>query len=311
MAERTLKPVIVVTHPTTINMEEIKRKQDEIKQKQYEQSVKHLATMAKGTLCFISGIGFLIPQKKIEKFIDKSVKTIGDLVEESNESIPIVRPNVDVIPQDTVLAELRNRNISALDIPYANVGDVYIRHPYLKDTYIQATREQVEVFGDVFDAMSNIAQYLGVTKMSAKIQLVNEFKREFGVNGKVDISDIPIKFGAEYETKQGELNRSAASFCKEFINPKVDYDSALREAQNSGLIDIPKVQNLIQQRNPQSTGSLLKRDSVELMISKRMNDSFNIAFSLTEPHSGITVGAGYKNALEKGYTMKYELIIEF
>ena len=128
---------------------------------------------------------------------------------------------------------------------------------------------------------------------------------------KVDISDIPIKFGAEYETKQGELNRSAASFRKEFINPKVDYDSALREAQNSGLIDIPKVQNLIQQRNPQSTGSLLKRDSVELMISKRMNDSFNIAFSLTEPHSGITVGAGYKNALEKGYTMKYELIIEF
>lgn len=304
MADSTLKPVIVVVSPakeyTEIQRQANARKENNKEvEKKSSGWLKAIAVVAAPVAPFVS-VGLAAADAVISKSHgEHSVKTKLDF------------KSVDAIPVDEIAARLSSNNVKVYDTRYYQEGDVYIRHPYLKDTYIQATREQVEVFGDVFDAMSNIVQYLGVTKMSAKIQLGNEFKREFGVNGKVEISECPIKFGVEYDTKQGELNRSAARFCKEFVNPKVDFCAALHAAQNNGLIDIPKVKNLIDQRNPISTGSVLKRDSVELMISKRMNDSFNIAFSLTEPNSGITVGAGYKNALEKGYTMKYELIIEF
>lgn len=213
---------------------------------------------------------------------------------------------IDVISVNDIAKKMDD--IVVYDTPNYNQGDVYIRHPYLKGKYMKATREYVDVFEDVFHAMSNIMQYLGVTKMSAKITLEEAYKKV--VDGKGNITKGGLGVDFDIKTSKEQLSSKAKKMCIEYANPKVNYQAALNEAHENGLISMPKVETLLKQRNPNGEGSSMTKYTIEVDVSQKMEESLDIALTL-KVVKAFKISGNYSESLEKRYKMKYELEIEF
>lgn len=221
-----------------------------------------------------------------------------------------LKSGIDIISVKEIDAKLRDNNIVVPNTDIHNEGAVYIKHPYLKGQYMKANRDQVDVFDDVFHAMSDIVQNLGITRMSANITLENASERTIQGCGAGKFKTIEARLDLqEYREK---LARRANNLCMEYSNPKIDYDAALEEANKSGLISMPKVASWLKQRSPYGGGSTLKKYNITVDISEDMNENIDIAFSLGFMKvfkNGIDVN--YSESFKKRYKMHYELVIEF
>lgn len=215
---------------------------------------------------------------------------------------------VDVISINDIERRMTNSNLVVLDTPVFKEDDVYIRHPYLPNTYIKANRDPVDLFVDRFYAISDVMQLLGVTEISAEVTLTEAYKRTMNTGGNLKIKFVKAELDIKTETQK--LRQKTADLKRVYANPVISYEKALAKAKENGTITDSKVRSLIEQRNPNAGGSVLKEDYIHVNISDQLNESLDVAFSINVLKV-FSIGASYHEAIVSKNMIDYKIRVKF
>lgn len=214
---------------------------------------------------------------------------------------------VEVISINDIKPVLNNNKISVLNTPHYQEDDIYIRHPYLENTFIKATHDPVDLFCDKFYAVSDVLQYLGVTKVSASIVMASSQKRE--IDNRTNVGFKFVKANLNINSINEQYYKKSADLLRVYDNPQISYEMALSKAQKNGLLSDSKLYSIIEQRGHNMGGSTLKRDFIQVNITDKMNESLNVAFSLK--FMFFKISNSYSQALETCNDIDFKINIEF
>ncbi len=217
--------------------------------------------------------------------------------------------SLEIVSIEDIGSVLKDNGLSVYGTPRHTVDDIYIRHPYINNAFIKADRDPVDLFCDKFYAISDVLQYLGVTKISAKIELKNSQKREFDANINCGFKKL-INGELDIKSQNEQYRQRSANLLREYEKPQISYEKALAKAEENGTISEPKIKSLIEQRGCNEGGSTLKTDCIEVDITDNMNQSLDIAFSL-KFMSIFRLSASYSEALETCNEIDFKINIEF
>ena len=185
---------------------------------------------------------------------------------------------------------------------------ILAKHPFFKNTYVNIDSLETEILHHKVVCLSSIAQFLGAKSISGHAIIAEEQKRCRSMTGNLTYKVIngnvqgKIEENKKYESKYSLDDTFSGEFSQE------SYEHAKEEAAKFGLNDDIEILNLIDQRNPEHTTSIVSR-KLTIELSREYNKSIDTAFSLSVP--GIKLSAGYKGILESRKTIYFKMEIKF
>lgn len=257
-------------------------------------------------------------KEKFTKTVNHDLKSEEDLKKYIN-SLPIVSskiiqemkaelPSVEFLTIDE-LNSLANKNkIQIVNTRRFAAGQVFIRHPFVPDTYMDVEESENTLFHIKMQCLSRIMQCLGASHISGHAYVSETKKREIDVNGKISYKVFDIE-GTVNKTKDEKYESDYSledTFAGEFS--KESYEEALSEAKRVGLYDDFDVKNLLEQRNPEKQNKMLGR-KVRIELNRELNENLDSAFELQA--AGFSMNGTYKDILETERKVMFELQIEF
>lgn len=257
-------------------------------------------------------------KEKFTKTVNHDLKSEEDLKKYIN-SLPIVSskiiqemkvelPSVEFLTIDELNTLANENKIQIVNTRRFSAGQVFIRHPFVPDTYMDVEESENTLFHIKMQCLSRIMQCLGASHISGHAYVSDTKKREIDVNGKISYKVVDIDGNInktrdeKYETDYSLEDTFAGEFSKE------SYEEALSEAKRVGLYDDFDVKNLLEQRNPEKQNKMLGR-KVKIELNRELNENLDSAFGLQA--AGFTMNGTYKDILETERKVMFELQIEF
>lgn len=257
-------------------------------------------------------------KEKFTKTVNHDLKSEEDLKKYIN-SLPIVSskiiqemkaelPSVEFLTIDELNSLANENKIQIVNTRRFAAGQVFIRHPFVPDTYMDVEESENTLFHIKMQCLSRIMQCLGASHISGHAYVSETKKREIDVNGKISYKVVDIDGNInktrdeKYETDYSLEDTFAGGFSQE------SYEEALNEAKRVGLYDDFDVKNLLDQRNPEKQNKMLGR-KVKIELNRELNENLDSAFGLQA--AGFTMNGTYKDILETERKVMFELQIEF
>lgn len=226
----------------------------------------------------------------------------------SKSKISIKDDAIQILPINYAEQYLNHDEIKLKGLSNLSIGMILAKHPFLKDTYVEIDSLEKEILHNKLSCLSLIAQYLGAKSISGHAVITEEQKRIHDVSGEVTYEVINGNIQGKTEEYQKYESKYSLddTFTGEFTPES--YEHAKVEAIKFGLNEELDIQNLIEQRNPEHTTSIVSR-KLNIELSREYNKAIDAAFSLSVP--GIKLGAGYKGILESRKTIYFKMEIKF
>lgn len=189
-----------------------------------------------------------------------------------------------------------------------SVGMILVKHPFIKNTYININSLEKESLHYKLICLSTIAQYLGAKTISGYATIADEQKRIHSISGEVIYKAVDGKI--QIKTDENQRYESKYSLEDTFSGELTSetYKQAKEEATKYGLNEDIEIQNLIEQRNPEHSTSITSR-KITIELSREYNKVLDIAFSLDIPE--MKLSAEYKSILESRKTILFNMEIKF
>ena len=187
---------------------------------------------------------------------------------------------------------------------------VLILEPYTRQ-YISATDAEQVFFDRKFDALSKIASLLGASKVSRKVESLQEEKRVLTAEG--DISYRVVEISTNMKKENFERYRNRYEKIREYSCPSLTnegYKEALRICEETGLIYDQDFKSLLDQRNPNHPNPM-KKETYHIELSKELNESLEVAFHLNILKGVFTLNAGIQESISSSKRLVIETVMEF
>lgn len=155
-------------------------------------------------------------------------------------------------------------------------GMMFGRHPYLPNTYVDLNTFEDDIFKYTQLKMREIAFLLGAKKISFAVKVLETKKSEknLHVEGNVKGVNANLEIAKEEEAKLNRVHKK--SFVFTGLTDKDSYQKAQKLAEESGLISIEDIEEMLMYHNPDSLSKELSRE-VNIVISKEFNSRLDIA----------------------------------
>ena len=215
---------------------------------------------------------------------------------------------IQIIPINFAKEAFENDGFKIKGTSNFSIGMILAKHPFLKDTYVEIDCLEKEILHNKLSCLSLIAQYLGAKSISGHAVITEEQKRIHDVSGEVTYEVINGNIQGKTEEYQKYESKYSLddTFTGDFTPESYEY--AKEEAAKFGLNEELDIQNLIDQRNPEHTTSIVSR-KLNIELTREYNKAIDAAFSLSVP--GIKLSAGYKGILESRKTIYFKMEIKF
>ncbi|MBQ0155828.1 MAG: hypothetical protein KBT22_04545 [Bacteroidales bacterium] len=183
-------------------------------------------------------------------------------------------------------------------------GMMLIRHPYIKDSFIDVTRLEDEILELKLQAMKTIGLKLGAKEIHIKSSLKTSELRDFHVGAEASGWKVNVKGDVETNKSKYEANEYRIDWTGNSTSMTVDsFNEAKDIAKKYGLYSEPRIATLFDDRNPDhpATGTF----SVFASAMKESNERLNVAVSASYL-SAFSFKAGVANSC----TLKNEITLE-
>lgn len=245
--------------------------------------------------------GFL---KKYKIFLKKLPFLYINKIQELNAK----EPNAHFLSVDE-LNKLRESNkIQFLNVDKFEAGQVFIKHPFLPDTYMSIETSETTLFHIKMQCLSRIMQCLGATSVSGHAYVSETKQRNMDADGHVSYKVVDAT--GSLSSSQNEKYESdyvlEDTFSGDFTEES--YAEALEEAKKVGLYNDFDIKNLLEQRNPKKKNEMKSR-KVKIEMTRELNKSLDSAFALQA--EGFGMNGTYKEILATQRNVMFELNITF
>ena len=183
---------------------------------------------------------------------------------------------------------------------------LFIKHPFRPNTYIDVNTTESEIFGDKIDCLSKIVQELGATEISGEAVFKKEEERFVKKNGTAGYRSID--FTAEEEKEQKDYYKEHYKHRDTFAGKQGSWEQAKLYALKYGLNQDRVIESLILQRAPDNPNPITSKE-ITFEMTSEINHSFDLAFELVVNH--IKLKTDYKNIIKQRKTINYILEIKF
>lgn len=216
--------------------------------------------------------------------------------------------DIQKIPICNAKTFFNNEGIEVKGISNFSIGMILAKHPFLKNTYVNIDSLETEILHHKLVCLSSIAQFLGAKSISGHAIIAEEQKRCRSITG--NLTYKVINGNVQGKTEEHQKYESKYSLDDTFTGEfsQESYEHAKEEAEKFGLNDDIEIQNLIDQRNPEHSTSIVSR-KLTIELSREYNKAIDTAFSLSVP--GIKLNAGYKGILESRKTILFTMETKF
>lgn len=217
-------------------------------------------------------------------------------------------PNAHFLSVDE-LNKLRESNkIQFLNVDKFEAGQVFIKHPFLPNTYMSIETSETTLFHIKMQCLSRIMQCLGATSVRGHAYVSETKQRNMDADGHVSYKVVDAT--GSLSTSQNEKYESdyvlEDTFSGDFTEES--YAEALEEAKKVGLYNDFDIKNLLEQRNPNKKNEMKSR-KVKIEMTRELNKSLDSAFALQA--EGFGMNGTYKEILETQRNVMFELNITF
>lgn len=207
------------------------------------------------------------------------------------------------------LTKLRDSNkIQFLNTDKFEAGQIFIKHPFLPDTYINIETSETTLFHIKMQCLSRIMQCLGATSVSGHAYVSETKQRNMDADGHISYKVVDAT--GSLSTSQNDKYESdyvlEDTFSGDFTEES--YAEALNEAKKVGLYNDFDIKNLLEQRNPNKKNEMKSR-KVKIEMTRELNKSLDAAFALQA--EGFEMNGNYKQILQTQRNVMFELNIKF
>lgn len=182
-------------------------------------------------------------------------------------------------------------------------GMMFIKHPYIKDAFIDVTRMEDEILELKLQAMKSIGLMLGAKEIHIKSVLKTSERRNCKGSGKASGWGVTVEGSVEKNKSKYEGNEYRIDWTDNSTPMTEDsYKEAMRVSKEYGLYSEPRIATLFKDRNPQhpATGTF----SVYASALKESNERLNVAVSASY------LSFGFRAEVANSCTLKNEIILE-
>lgn len=160
-------------------------------------------------------------------------------------------------------------------------GDILVRHPYEKNTYIHASNAAFEIRFSKYCKIREIAQKLGAEGCIIEEAIEDIEERSLTING--DVSYNMIKSSLNIKEKDALKKAMGINIKNKFDGKRIisaeSYAGAIELAKEYDLWNDSMIKSLIGMRNPNQENQLIE-DSLRFNMTKEANSLLDAAFSL-------------------------------
>lgn len=243
-------------------------------------------------------------QEKYKSYL----KELPFIYENMIQDVNAKEPNAHFLSVDE-LNKLRESNkIQFLNVDKFEAGQVFIKHPFLPDTYMSIETSETTLFHIKMQCLSRIMQCLGATSVSGHAYVSETKQRNMDADGHVSYKVVDAT--GSLSTSQNEKYESdyvlEDTFSGDFTEES--YAEALEEAKKVGLYNDFDIKNLLEQRNPKKKNEMKSR-KVKIEMTRELNKSLDSAFALQA--EGFGMNGTYKEILATQRNVMFELNITF
>lgn len=193
-----------------------------------------------------------------------------------------------------------DKDVYSVDcVEHIEVGTTFMKHPFLKNRYLDINNAECTLFKDKLNCMANISKHLGVTRFEAKAVFLEEGKRELDCSGEMKCKYVDIS--TKYKEQQDSNYSKTYSREENFSGNELTVDThriALELAKVYGLDRDSDIDYLLKQRDPNHNNRLISQ-KIKLELSRELNTYLDCAFSLTVLGGIFSLSANFKEITSK------------
>lgn len=187
-------------------------------------------------------------------------------------------------------------------------GMMFGRHPYLPNTYVDLNTFEDDIFKYTQLKMREIAFLLGAKNISFTVKVLEAKKSEKNLHVEGNAKGAEVNIDAQKEEETKLKNKYSKSFKFTGQTDKDSYEKAKKFAEESGLMSVEDIEEMLMYHDPDLPGKELSRE-VTLEISKEFNSRLDIAATV-DYLKIFNVKAGYEEKFkiynEYVYEAKFE-----
>ena len=197
------------------------------------------------------------------------------------------------------------------DFGYCKNGTVFIKHPFLPNTYLEledALSDTHQIMHEKISCISTIIHSLGATNFTGKAQFVKE--ENVNINNKSEISHQVVKLSAKVTKDKNDRLQQAFTMTQTGTGQFSieDFARAKKLAEDYGLNNDPDIRALLQIRDP-ANSNIQKSYNLNYELTKEINKTLDIAGDLII--NGISLNNNYESIIKKREVINYTMNIEF
>lgn len=187
-------------------------------------------------------------------------------------------------------------------------GQIYIKHPFLPNTFIDINTTEGELFNEKMICLSKIAQLLGATELNGAAEFLDQQERDIDANGKLEYGESYLSFDEKKELAKIYKDKYHQKYKFKGIFIEGNWEKAKEEAKKYGLNKDKNIESLIDMRNPSSDNPLNSK-SISIEMTREINQSIDLAFDLVVKK--IKINPKYREIFKNRKTINYEFEIIF
>lgn len=227
------------------------------------------------------------------------------------QNVNKIMSGVQIVSEDDFAAIIKENRYQVDCIGHIRAGTTLMKHPFLKDRYLDINSAEDILFRDKLNCMATIAKLLGVTRFEAKAMFLEEGKREMDILGNIGCKyvDLSAQYREIQNSKYSKTYCRKETFCGNVLNREA-HDKALERAKSYGLYEDADIAYLLEQRNPKDENRLSSQE-IKVELSRELNNSLDCAFSLNVLGGVFSLSANFKEITSQKKTVILETFLEF
>lgn len=157
-------------------------------------------------------------------------------------------------------------------------GMMFIRHPFVKDTFVDVTKLEDEILHLKLNTLNSIGLKLGAKEIHIKCELKNSEKRSLGIGSDANLWAAKVDVSVQSEKEK----YSSSEYKIDTFNPNTEfsfesYEEAVRLAKDYGLFSDGNVHSLLYDRDPNKPNPFKGKKTVSVSALSESNEKLDIA----------------------------------
>lgn len=157
-------------------------------------------------------------------------------------------------------------------------GMMLIRHPFIKDSFIDVTKLEDEILHLKLNTLNSIGLKLGAKAIHIKCELKNSEKRSLGVDSDANLWAAKV----EVNVKSEKDKYGSSEYKIDTYNPDTEfsiesYNEAVKLAKDYGLFCDGNVHSLLYDRDPNRPNPFRGKKTVSVSALSETNEKLDIA----------------------------------